>query len=131
MSIPDSAEKIGRPKSPDSELRELLAALIKRCSKSRAQIAEQMSVHAGQPISKRMLDDWTAESKKAARFPAAFIEAFCEAVGNDDLQCFVMGERLRTIVELRNKQVRWLADSLRAELFNRKRAGRKSKAEGK
>jgi hypothetical protein len=66
-----------------------------------------------------MVDDWISP-KQRARFPAAFIEAFCEVIGDDTLQRHVMGARLRGIVELREQQLTWLADSLRAELLKPK-----------
>lgn len=92
MYIPKMAEQIG---IPDTPLRELLARLIKRSGKKHPQIAREMSLHTGGRISKRMVDDWLAPSKKGARFPAVAVEAFCEAVGNDELQRHIMGERLR------------------------------------
>lgn len=55
-------------------------------------IAEEMQAHAGVKISKRMIDDWTAPSKRA-RFPAFLIESFCKATGNTQLQRFGMDER--------------------------------------
>jgi hypothetical protein len=99
MYMPNREPKIGTQKTPDSALRKLLSNLINQSSKSRAQIAEEISVHAGQRISKRMLDDWTAESKKPARFPAFLIPIICEVTGDDRLQRWVIGKRLSKLLE--------------------------------
>jgi hypothetical protein len=108
--------KIGMQKNPDAQLREVLRAVLKHPDKSRDDIADELSLHAGQRISKYMLDDWARPGKAAARFPAFLIEALCEVVGNDALQRHVMGARLRGIIELRDQQIRYLAESLRTEL---------------
>ena len=131
MSIPKCTAQIGSQQPPDSALRELLATVVRQCSKTHEQIAQEMSLHCGQRISKRMFDDWTSPSKKGARFPAAFIEAFCEAVSDDTLQRHVIGARLRGIVELREEQLNWLAKSLRAELLKPNRRGHRTKPKGK
>lgn len=78
MYIPKMAPKIGTNELPDDLLRLLVTSVIKTSKLSREQIAQRLSLHVGQPISKRMLDDWTAGSKKPARFPACFVNAFCE-----------------------------------------------------
>lgn len=112
----------------DSNLRKLLSKLIAQSPKKRPQIAEEMSKHTGQRISADMLNDWTSECHRAARFPAVFIEAFCEVVGSDVLQRHVMGARLRGVVELREEQLTWFAESLRAELQKPQRRPKSAKA---
>jgi hypothetical protein len=91
---------IGTPEDPDTALRQLLKRMVARCPKSRAEIAKEMKAGTGREISEWMLDDWICPSKKPARFPAAFIQAFCEVVGDDALQSHVMSNRLRELVEL-------------------------------
>jgi hypothetical protein len=103
----------------EAALRKLLKGLISQSRKSRANIADEMSLRVERKISKRMVDDWISP-KQRARFPAAFIEVFCEVIGDDTLQRHVMGARLRGIVELREQQLTWVADSLRAELLKPK-----------
>ncbi len=122
--MPKSEENIGLQ---DSTLRELLSKLIKQSPKKRPQIAEEMSKHTGQQISLSMLNDWTSEYHKTARFPAVFIEAFCEVVGSDVLQRHVMGARLRGVVELREEQLTWFTESLRAELQKPQRRPKSAK----
>jgi hypothetical protein len=100
MYMPNFDPKIGTQKNPDAALRELLTTLLRQSAKSRAQIAEGISVHVGQRISKRMLDDWTAESKKPARFPSCFVQAFCEVTENDQLQRHLLSERLQRLLSV-------------------------------
>lgn len=101
----------------DADLRRLLAQMIRSCPLKRPEICTRLSDLLGIRVSPFMLDCYTSESKKKARFPAAFIEPFCEVLGDDALQRRVMGARLRGIVELREGQLAWLAKSLRAELL--------------
>jgi hypothetical protein len=89
----------------DAALRRLLTEIIRASSKKRAQIAEEMSALLGQHVSEYMLHDFSAPSKRPARFPAAFIEAFCEVLGDDRLQRFLMGERLRKLVALAEREL--------------------------
>lgn len=79
---------------PNQTLKKLLTQLIKESKRDRAAIAAAMSRHTGCRVSTRMLFDWSA-SRKQARLPAAFVEAFCKALGDDRLQRHIMGERLR------------------------------------
>jgi len=55
---------------------------IKNCSMSRWEIAGKMSALLGVEISKFQVDAWTAESKEKHRFPAIYLPAFCQAVGD-------------------------------------------------
>ncbi len=69
----------------DNSFRETISEAIKKSPYSRYAIAARMSELTGYEITKSMLDSWTAESKENHRFPAIFIPAFCEAVGNRDV----------------------------------------------
>lgn len=64
------------------KLKNLITAIIKKCSLSRYQIAGRMSELLDAEISKAMIDAWTAESKEGHRFPAEYIPAFCAATGD-------------------------------------------------
>ncbi len=119
MYMPKTTEKIGTRPVADEILRALLTKAIKRSPKSRVQIAEAVSLHSGHAISKRMLDDWTAESKKRARLPAAFIEALCEVLADDSLQRAIMGKRLCQLVRLGEMEVE--RETIRAEIGRKKR----------
>lgn len=98
--MPNLKETIGSRSEADTRLRSLVSEIINACPLSREQIAERMSVHAGFFISKHMLDGWTSEAKKPSRFPACLIQAFCDVVGNDRLQRWAVGPRLRKLLEL-------------------------------
>lgn len=126
MYIPNCEAKIGRQDSPDTVLRQLLTTLFRQCSKSRERIAEELSLHAGQLISKHMLDDWTAESKKPARFPAFLIQSFSEVTGSDQLQRWVMGPRLRKLLEFAERELE-VRELCRELLKSGKRNCQKSK----
>jgi hypothetical protein len=103
-------EKIGTARCSEDLFRKLITELIKRCHLSRIEIAERLSVHVKQPVSKRMIDDWTAGCKRRARFPACFVQAFCEVIENDELQRRLLSERLRRLLCL-GESVEKLIDS--------------------
>lgn len=91
-------QKIGTRSLPDEALRNLVTRIIKDSGMSRTEIAEELSLRVGQPISKRMLDDWTAESKKRARLPACYVQALCEITNDSRLQRHLLSERLRELL---------------------------------
>jgi hypothetical protein len=68
-----------------SVVRGVLVDSIRRCTRSREQIAEAMSFALGQEITVRQLNAWTAESREDYRFPAEFDRAFSFATGDDRL----------------------------------------------
>jgi hypothetical protein len=63
----------------DAFTRALLADAIKRCGKSREQIAGHMSYLLATKITSEMLNRFTGESKQAQGFPFAWARAFCAA----------------------------------------------------
>jgi hypothetical protein len=105
MDIPKIEEKIGLQ---DSELRKLLSKLIKQSGRKRPVIAEEMSVLSGLSISESMLNDWTSEYHRSARFPAVLIASFCRALENDQLQLSLVSPRLRELIDLGRKAERLL-----------------------
>lgn len=119
--MPKPEENIGTARdatASDGDLRALLTQAIRRCSKSRQQIADELSVLLGQRITVYMLNDFTSESKKPARFPACFIAPLCEVIGSDELQRFVLSERLRRLLDFAERELA----SIRSER-ERKRLG--------
>jgi hypothetical protein len=92
----------------DRQFRELISLALKNCPLSRWQVAALMSELTGQEITKAMLDSWTAESKEAHRFPAVYLSAFCEAVGDS--------EPLRMLGKLVGVYVLPGPEALRAEI---------------
>lgn len=82
---------------PDSDLRQLLGEAIKQSGKKRPQIAEEMTALTGARITEHMLNDFTSKSKCAARFPAAFVKAFCHVVGSPSLQISLADDETLTL----------------------------------
>jgi hypothetical protein len=103
-------------------LREVLSSAIKHSGKSRAQIAAELSDALGRAVTVSMLNDFTSVSgyKEGARFPAAWIIAFCVAVGDDSLQRLVLSPRLRKVLELAERDLAAIRDEMaREELRDR------------
>jgi hypothetical protein len=98
--IPAGQQNTGTNQPPDSTLRQLLADAIKHSGKKRLQIATEMSPLVGVPVSQFMLDDFTSRRHRAARFPAAFIKAFCEVVGSRSLYRFLVDEETLALIEV-------------------------------
>jgi len=86
----------------EREVRKILADAIKRSGKTRAQVAHEMEILLDRDISKSVLDDFIRSPKagRIVRFPAAWVPAFCQAVGNDSLQRHLLSEALRSALEL-------------------------------
>jgi hypothetical protein len=89
----------------DSALRSLLTEIIRHCPKSRQQIADELSSRLGLRVTVHMLNDFTSEGKKPARFPACFVASLCEIVGSDELQRFILSERLRKLLDFAEREV--------------------------
>ena len=98
--IPEKQENTGAARPPDSALRQLLAEAIKQSGKKRPQIGEEMSPLVGVQVTEHMLNDFTAQKKSAARFPAAFVKAFCQVVGSPSPQRFLCDEEALTLIKL-------------------------------
>ena len=89
----------------DLKLRTLIADILHGCPKSRDQIADEMSAITGRKITKQMLDGYVAPSKDAARFPAAFVPAFCKATGDDRLLRLLLTPQMLTLIEIVEREV--------------------------
>jgi hypothetical protein len=66
----------------DARLRAALSEELRRFQGDRFEVAARMSRLIGAEVTKFQLDSWTAESKEGHRFPAAYLPAFCCAVGS-------------------------------------------------
>jgi hypothetical protein len=66
----------------DAVTRGLLADAIRKSTQSRQQIAERMSWLLSKAVTTDMLNNFTADSKNAHRFPIAWSRAFCQATGD-------------------------------------------------
>lgn len=114
MSVPtkDKASGDGVPDKrvwgvkAELRFRRLLAEVMTRSGKNRANIAREMSQALGLPadrtIPKNMLDDCVRSRKKGrmVRFPAAWIPALCQATGSDQLQRHLLSDRLLKLVAI-------------------------------
>ena len=107
--MPKSSENLGSQAGSaaalDSGLRSLLTEIFRRCPKSRQQVADELSSLLGQRITVYMLNDFTSESKKPARFPACFVAPLCEIIGSDELARFVISDRLRRLLDFAEREL--------------------------
>jgi hypothetical protein len=89
----------------DLAIRRLLSEVMSACAKDRQQVAEELSRNTGRSISVSILNDYTATTKTAARFPAAYVRGFCEITGDDSLQRFLLGPRLLALIEIGEREI--------------------------
>lgn len=105
-------------------IREALICAIKRSGKTRVAIAEEMQYLLGRPVTEKMLNAFTAESRDDRRWPAEFDRAFCQATGDYSLLIDrVQATGLRVISSEEEKLL-----DLGREYLRRKRAEQKIKA---
>ncbi len=91
-----------------AELRAVLTEALKKCPRSRYEVAARMSELLGVEVTKFQLDSWTAESRDAWRFPFEYSAAFEAATETMVLQDLLARKRgCRVLVG---------ADVLKAEL---------------
>lgn len=84
----------------DIAVRNAIKQAICSSSKSRECISDELSERLQRPVTVRMLDDFTAVSKGGARFPAAWVGAFCEITGSDELQRLLFTPEIQALVRL-------------------------------
>ncbi|SRR6266568_254360 len=80
-------------------LRRSIAKAIRKSSKSRDQICGELSKLVGVRVSRHMLNAYTSESNRSARFPASFVVPLCQILGDDELQRCVIESHLRELLE--------------------------------
>lgn len=86
FDIPQAPAPVSGSLDYCTELRFALSDALKKCPRSRYEVAARMSELTGEEITKTMLDAWTAESKTAWRFPFEFAAAFEVATDTTILQ---------------------------------------------
>lgn len=126
---PDSAQDLDDPIR--ATLSKVLHNICKR--KNREQVCRELTARLGRPISVAMLNDFTRPSKRGARFPAAWIPAFCEVTEDESLLHLIAGdgfggaERMAHSRQLRTlaKVARGLAGQL-SDLADSRSAGASS-----
>ncbi len=121
-------KEVGR----DAALRQKLSEIVHDCRLSRGEICEALSGRVGVKITPFMLDCYTSRTKRH-RFPAFLVADFCEVIGSDELVRFVMGPRLRELVELgeRVRSMGWVLEKIKAEVAILAGEARRNKAKGK
>jgi hypothetical protein len=70
----------------------------------------------GRRVSVAMLNDFSAPSKKTMKFPAAWVPVFCQVIGNDEPQRYIIGAQLLKKVEFAEQ--RFTAESKRRQLHD-------------
>ena len=99
MSISSTSSRTPEAE-PAKTIRLLVDATIVRSGMSRETIADELAKRVGETVTCEMLNGWTSQSKKRLRFPAAFVPAFCEITGDDQVQRFLIGSRLGRLLSL-------------------------------
>jgi hypothetical protein len=66
----------------ESVVRGVVTEAIRHSTKSREEIAEQMSGLSGDHITVRMLNSYTSEAAEQHRWPAQYTRAFCQVIGD-------------------------------------------------
>ena len=90
------------------ELRGVLSEALKKCPRSRYEVAARMSELLGVEVTRYSLDAWTAESRQEWRFPFEFSAAFESACDTMCLQ--------ELLARKRGCKVLVGADTLKTEL---------------
>jgi len=115
----NSAPNTGNPecaaRDADVALRALLRRIIRKCSKKRQQIAEELRAR-GFAVTLHTLNDYTAEGREGkgfGAFPLKLVQAFCEVCGDDGLQRFAAGPRLARAAKLGENLAEVLGDHKR------------------
>lgn len=90
----------------DSGLRALITSAIKRSSKKRAQIADELTAITGIRVTEHMLNDFTSEFKKGVRFPLIFCAALCDILDDDSIALCALRPHLRERLEFVERELR-------------------------
>jgi hypothetical protein len=86
-------------------------AILKRVSRNRREeIRRVMSELLGREITVHIFDQWCAVGRHAARFPLAYVDAFCRASGDESLKLFVLGPELCQVLKLGQQTAALLLD---------------------
>jgi hypothetical protein len=90
----------------DASIRRAIAHAMRHSSKSREQLAEELSQRTGCHVSANVLNAMAAESKRLTRFPLCWVVPFCEVTGDDTLARLAIPSALRQYTELGERVVR-------------------------
>lgn len=103
----------------DASMRQLMTDIIRRCPKKREQIAEELSCLVRHRITVNMLNAFTSDSNKWSRFPAVWLKAFSEVVGDDRLERYVISKRNRDVLEFGEAAITVISEAAREKLVRR------------
>ena len=87
----------------DSAVRAALSKAFSRArkrGKTRKQVLTELRKATGVEIKARTLECHSAESRRAYRFPAAWVVPFCQITGDDSLQRVLLGPALARVLVL-------------------------------
>lgn len=104
--MPNSPQNLGpiRSDAQDRKVRDVLKRAIAVSGKSRPQIAEELTARLQRrpSVTHHMLNDFIglSDEKWTARFPAAWVPAFCEVTGSEELLFMLLTPRIRALMEL-------------------------------
>jgi hypothetical protein len=102
-------------------VRQAISAAIRRCSRSREQIADEMTRLLGIRVTVAMLNDYSATAKRQHRWPAAWDRVFSSVTGDNELlTCRVRAAGLIVI-----GPTEWELLELGTEYLRQKRAAEK------
>jgi len=93
FAVPAAPRTIPGSQNISIEIRHLLSDVLKKCPKSRYEIAARMSELLGVEISKHQLDSWTADSRDGWRFPLEYITAFEAACDTYEITEYIASQR--------------------------------------
>lgn len=87
-----------------AEVRDLLTKALKRSGKNANEVAKEMSERlGGRPITGSMIYELTRnggqDQPREVRLTVTWVAAFCEVTGDDRLQRWLAGPRLRVFIE--------------------------------
>lgn len=109
--------ELSGPGDEERTIRRLLSDIFSDFEEKRVQLAASLSARAGRRISCSMLNAFATQSNETARFPAALIIPLCEITGDDRLQRFVMGPRLRALLEFAERELSGIRDLREREVL--------------
>src|SRR6266853_1887820 len=92
-----------RPSPEDVRFRDLLSEVLSLSD--RKSLSSQLSVRSARRVSLAMLNAYATRSNNSAKFPAFLIPLLCDLLNDDRLQRFLMGPRLRKLVEFAEREL--------------------------
>jgi len=117
--VPHNPAILGTP-FVEKVVRRLLWEGLKSAAKPRTEIARRMTEILGRPVTSGMLADFirSPHKKRAPRFPAAWVPAFCAATGKYELALFPLPEHMRRDIAVGQwvRESTWILERVRAEI---------------